>query len=494
MYIRSVDSSTQRQSILGWVLLGLLLGILTTIGGYIFFSSSWGIPGGTSTYNQTYNTGNIPSVGDYLFNNSGNNIQTGGMSGEIGTGITGQDIVYPTGYYDQYNKLLLILNNDQTIGGYIDTELMVSSGFNLITINPAPQENIAPLYNLEGKIDPSIEKLYIVGINNQGAYMFDSIKTNTPFWSFSIDSTKNTIKEGINTYYILGKTKDNQIVMNYTSITTYQGRDFYQTLKNICILDLCSEPSLSIQYDTGSKTITQSSADNKTIIRIIPNTSITRAQKCDNGTIGIDQIKTQGSYFHRTTKPCTYDQQGITQYFIDKQGNRVSSSQININLPSKLQFGNIKYTGPLLNIDPSMGHNFISVNNLTNWSLQDYILKVGSVAERLMFELPDGLFALYTLDTSQLKVINPSGANKTYKIIPKVASRMNKNIVYTLPSTDIGLHDTIVGHFQGVIIESITSCNNPKPNSDPSAKFGILPINDMYDIVGLRNCYQTIVK
>jgi len=166
----------------------------------------------------------------------------------------------------------------------------------------------------------------------------------------------------------------------------------------------------------------------------------------------------------------------------------VSATNILANIPSTLQFGNLKYT-PTLNFNKST-KQFVKLNQLTSKFIIDDILQKGIVVNEYAFELPDNLFVIYTLDKTQLNYMRPSNSNGTYKIIPKVASRMNKNIVYIVPSSDIGLHDSIVTYFKGTTISNPDNCSNPKPNNEPMAKFGIRPIDGNYDVVGFWNCYE----
>jgi len=72
---------------------------------------------------------------------------------------------------------------------------------------------------------------------------------------------------------------------------------------------------------------------------------------------------------------------------------------------------------------------------------------------------------------SSLKVVNPTHSDGTFKVIPKVANRMTNAIVYTVPSSEIGMHDTITSYFKGVVIEKTATCSEKKPNNDSNAKF-----------------------
>lgn len=70
--------------------------------------------------------------------------------------------------------------------------------------------------------------------------------------------------------------------IQYAIVKTYETDEFSATLDKICLLDLCSDPSLSKKTQANSTTILQQSDDAKTVIQIIPNISIIKGTKCAN--------------------------------------------------------------------------------------------------------------------------------------------------------------------------------------------------------------------
>ncbi len=204
--------------------------------------------------------------------------------------------------------------------------------------------------------------------------------------------------------------------------------------------------------------------------------------------MALQQVKKIGDNYLRVSKGCDYESQGVSQSFVDKNNIPVTSSNANLgNIPKVLQFGNIKYIPTItFSRKPSP---FTKINQInSNYIIKD-IFDKKYLENEYRFELPDNLFVYYTLDKTQLNYMRPSISNGMYKVIPKAVSRMNKNIVYTVSSSDIGLHDAIVAHFKGSTISNPTNCSNAKPNDDPLAKFGIRPIDANYDVIGFRDCY-----
>lgn len=492
MRIHQISQEDKSQSVLGRIALWLLLGALTTLWGFLFFNKSWGTPLGSSTYDKG-SSGWVPSIGDYLFwDMSGSNIswdnQTGGLfSGELLTGLSGQTISYPTWYMEQFNKALLILQNDSLVNTYIDTDNLNASGFNLITINSTPSMMVAPQLQIQWSVDPSIDKLYIIWTNKDGAYVFDTVPIASNFWVYQVDSKNKNIKPGANTYYLIAKTQENKYILGYATIKTYESSQFYSTLDKICLFDICTDPNLPKTVQAWSETILQQAPDGSKVIQIIPDISATIAIKCNNGGTAItQQIKKTGDYYHKVTKSC--GEPNISQSFIDQNGNTIADNLVDIKLPSVLQFGNLRYLGPKFSINDAQ-KDFRVTSKLDANTLATIIKSDLSVPNELAFALPNNLYAYYTLDSSQLKLIRISNPDSSYKVIPKLVEWMNKNIVYTVTTTDVWLHDTITSYFAGQTIVNQQNCSSPKTHKDPTAKFGILPINKDFDIVWFWNCY-----
>lgn len=473
---------------------GVMIGIIIAVGGYTIFNYSWWTPSGTSTYDTGSNTGSIPSVGDYLFGQSGSlsswDQQSGGaiLSWDQLAGTSGLVVLYPSWYIDQFNKALLILQNDSLVKTYIDTENLSISGFDLIKLNNTPTNTIAPQLQLQWSVHPTIQKLYILWVNKDGAYLFDAINLTSSFRSYDIEAKKDNIKPGLNTYYIIWNTQDNKYVLTYTSVRTLEWVEFYGALDKVCILDLCTDPTLPKLIKTWSSTITQQSSDGKTVIQVVPDQSITIAYKEPSmAQASIQYVNKVGDYYHKLERSGW--EPSVSQSFVDKNGNKVTNTDVGLNVPNTISLGNLKYTWPVLTFANS-SISFVKTNTPQSSHLSEMIKNNSALPEQVWFSLSSNLYVLYNLDKSQLKHINPSNPNGTYKIIPKLVEWMNKNIVYTVPSSDIGLHDTITAHFAWQTISTSTSCTSPKPNADPNAKFGIRPINAQYDIVWFWNCYQ----
>lgn len=95
--------------------------------------------------------------------------------------------------------------------------------------------------------------------------------------------------------------------IQYATVRTYESGDYYAVLDKICLLDLCSDPSLIKRFQPNSTTILQQSTDAKTIIQIIPNISIIKGIKCANGSVAYQQVKRVGENYLKLTKPCNYE-------------------------------------------------------------------------------------------------------------------------------------------------------------------------------------------
>ena len=298
MYIRQIKKNEKAWNTAMWVVIWLIAGLGIAAAWYAVFNLSWWMPGGISKYDTWVNNGQIPSIGDYLFGNSDDTLtgfNTGtNNSGDVltGTQLTGDtNIPYPTGYVDQFNKALLILQNDSLVNTYIDTDNLTMSGFANISISNSSTGTVAPKFLLQGRIAPTIQNLYILGANNNGAYMFEPINFTDNTWSFQLDPNNDSIKPGGNNYYIIWKNQEGMYNVQYISVRTYESGDFYAALDKICILDVCSDPSLPKRIQDASSTIYQQSADGRKVIQIIPNISIIIWTQCTNGSIAIEQVK-----------------------------------------------------------------------------------------------------------------------------------------------------------------------------------------------------------
>lgn len=470
----------------------MLLWVWVMIAWYVFFTADRWTPKNNSLYDTWTSTGYIPSVWEYLFDSWWEIIYT--WASITGSSITGDQswwqLVFPTGYVEQYNKGLLILQNDSLVNTYIDTDNLSMSWFSSISINPLPSWVTQPSFTLQWTIDPTVEKLFILWVYKDGAFLFETISFNSSFWSFAIDSKKGTIKPWNNTYYLIGKKNDGSYALQHIWVQTVDGSAFYNTLDKICILDVCSDPTRAKIIQTWSNSIIQKSSDGKQVIEIQPDSSITIANKCDDWTIGIKQIKKRVDSYHLSERWCNYREVGITQSFMDLQGNPLANNRVNGYAPSKITYGWLSYVNPVYQ-HKNKQWEFQVTNKIDATTIGNTIIQQWYTSKELLFELPNYLFVSYSLDLSQLKVITPSNKDGSYKIIPKVAQWMKNPLVYTVASDDRGTHDTITSYFQWTVIENVPNCTNPKNNSDPQAKFGILPINDQYDIVGFWNCYQS---
>lgn len=460
--------------------------IIGTLGIYAFYNLNLGFPLHTSIYDTWVNSWDVPSVWDYLFGsgNSSGDI----LSGELlsGANTTGNLIIYPTWYLEEFNKALLILQNDSNVNTYIDTDNLISSWFDGITINN-PWDTSKPKFTIVWKSNIELDKLYIIWVNKEGAYHFEPITSENGLFSYTIDANNGNIKPWANTYYILGRTSENKYIFQYIKIKTAEWSAFYADADTICILDICSDPALAKTFVSWSNSILQQSPDGKKVIQIIPDSSITIAFK-ENSTqqATIKKIKKIGNYYQKTL--ISGWEPSITQKFIDKDGNPINASTAWITIPSKLSFGNIKYGTPKINFENS-NLTFNKVAKIDAWFIIEDTKKNLKLANEFAFALADWNYVIYTLDNSSLKVINSTNSDNTYKIIPKVVNWMTNPIVYTVPSTDIGMHDTISSYFKWSVIEKSSTCTNNKPNPDPNAKFWLFPIDGQYDVVGLWNCY-----
>lgn len=455
------------------------------MGVYAFYNLDFWFPLHSPTYDTGVNSGDTPSVWDYLFGTGWSSGTT--ISGEFLSGsVSWLTLIYPTWYLDEYNKALLILQNDSNVNTYIDTDNLISSGFEAITINN-PWNTSKPKFNIVGKTNIPLDKLYIIWVHKDGAYHFDMITSENWLFTYAIDANSGNIKPWVNTYYILGRTSENKYILQYIKIKTAEWDAFYVSVDTICILDLCSDPTLAKTFLSWSNSILQQSPDGKTVIQIIPDTSITIAYKESSiPQPTIRKIKKIGNYYQKTL--ISWGEPSITQKYIDKDANPVNASTAWINIPSKLSFGNIKYGTPKINFENS-NLTFNKVAKVDAWFIIEDIKKNLKLANEYAFALADWSYVIYTLDTTSLKVINPTNSNGTYKVIPKVAEWMKNAIVYTVPTTEIGMHDTISSYFKWSIIEKTATCANNKPNPDPNAKFWLFPIDGQYDAVGLWNCY-----
>lgn len=458
--------------------------IIWTLATYAFYNLDFWFPLHSSTYDTGINSGDVPSVGDYLF---GTGWSGATISWDLLTGwVTWIVLIYPTGYIEEYNKALLILQNDSNVNTYIDTDNLISSWFDSITINN-PWDTSKPKFTIVGKTNIPLDKLYIIWVNKDGAYRFDPITSENGLFSYSIDANNWNIKPWANTYYILGRTNENKYVLQFLNIKTAEWTAFYANTDTICILDICSDPKLPKTFVSGSNSILQQSPDGKTVIQIIPDVSITIAYKENSmPQPTIRKIRKIGSYYQKTL--ISWGEPSITQKYVDKDGNPINATTAWLTIPSKLNFGNIKYGTPKINFENS-NLSFNKVAKIDAGFIIEDTKKNLKLANEYAFTLADWSYVIYTLDTSSLKVVNPTNSDGTYKIIPKVAEWMKNPIVYTVPATEIGMHDTVSSYFKWSVIEKTSTCSNNKPNPDPNAKFWLYPIDGQYDVVGLWNCY-----
>lgn len=486
MYSHQISKTQTTRSTLMRVIIGLWLWIICTLIGIFILNKSRGFPIG-SVHDNSESTWDIPSIGDYLFDGSGWTLSGLLLSGESLTGATGQEIEYPSGYIDQFNKALLILQNDTLVNTTIDTDNLISSGFEDILLVPGSDQVVSPNIKLQWAATSNIEKLWLLWVNKDGAYVFENIPFTSDTRQFDINQNKGNIKPGFNTYYIIWKRNDNFYSLAYQTITTYEGAEFYKTMDKICILDFCSDPNLPKTIQPNSDTILQQSADGKTVIQAIPEQSITIARKEDwQSELSLKQAKKMWDYYYKLQ--LSPSQAAITQWFYDKNGNKLADKDVKLELPNRLDFGNVRYLGPKLSFENN-SLEFQSVKQIQSSLIIDRIKSKMLVEDQVGFLLPNSIYVIYTLDKSSLKVVNPSWPNNSYKVIPKIADWMKNAIVYTVWGTDIGAHDTIVSHFKWSIIQDIPNCPNRKTNSDSSAKFGIFPIDGQYDVVGFWGCY-----
>lgn len=459
---------------------GLVVWIAATITTYAFLYDS----DNKQIDNAEEETGNIPTVWDYWFGSwlSGDLFSGDMLSWQINTGF-----VYPTGYIEQFNKALLMLQNDASVNTYIDTDTISMTGLWKISVYPIQWE-IAPSTILSGTIDNDISKVYIIWSNKDGVYMVEQASLNNQTWSLALDNNKNTIKPGSNTYYILGKI-NNEYALQYTTIQTREWAKFYSTMDKVCLLDLCSNPLLPRTTQTNW-VILQQSQDGSTIIKVNPEVSISIAKKCTWWGIELQQIKKIGDHFQKINKPCNYETSNqFSQAFFDKLGNPVADNQVKINLLWPLKFGNLRYLWPIFTMKNS-STPIIKNQQITSDTLSSMIASQMYIGPEITFELPDNIFVSYKLDKTQLKVVWPTKGIDSYIVVPKVTDRMSKAIVYTVASTDIGTHDKITPYFKKAIINTPNCSKSYTNTSDPEAKFGIFPINAEYDIVWLWNCYS----
>lgn len=485
MYIRQPWTVEQSQNRLGRTLLWLTMWIIWTLAVYAFYNLDYWFPLHSSTYDTGVNSGDVPSVGDYLFGTGGSGSS---LSGETlsGENLSGIQLTYPTGYIDEYKKALLILQNDVNVNTYIDTDNLISSGFNFITPNPIQWEKWNN-FQILWKVDISIEKLFIIWTHKDWAYYFESIPLQWNLFQHTIDANSWSLKPGDNTYYLIGKDTNNQYVMQYIKYKAKEWISFYQWMDKICILDVCSEAWLPLSLSSGSQTLIQQSPDGKTVVQIVPDVSITIAYKENSmPTPTIRKIRKVWSNYQKTL--VSWGEPSITQKFLDKDGNSINASTAWLAIPSRLNFGNIKYGTPKINFENS-NLSFNKVAKIDAGYIIEDIKKNLKLANEYAFALADWSYVIYSLDTSSLKIVNPTNSDGTYKVIPKVVDRMKNAIVYTVPSTEIGMHDTISSHFKWLVIEKTATCANNKPNPDPNAKFWLFPIDGQYDVVGLWNCY-----
>lgn len=459
---------------------GLIVWIAATVTTYVFLYNDNDI----QIDDSKDATGNIPTVGDYWFW-SGNNEDA--LSGDTLSWQAETGFVYPTWYIEQFNKALIILQNDASVNTYIDTDTISMTGVQKISVNSVHWE-VAPSITLSGTIDNDISKVYIIWSNKDGVYMVEQASINSQIRSLTLDNNKNTIKPGNNTYYVLGKI-GNEYALQYTTIQTREWAKFYSTMDKVCLLDLCSDPLLP-KTTQANWVILQQAQDGSVVIKVNPEISISIAKKCAWWGIELQQIKKIGDHFQKINKPCGYETSNqFSQGFFDKLGNPVADSQVKINVLWPLKFGNLRYLGPVLTMKNS-STPIIKNQQITSDTLPSMIASQMYIWPELTFELPDNIFVSYKLDKTQLKVVWPTKGTDGYIVIPKVAERMNKAIVYTVGSSDIGTHDKITPYFKKAIINT-PNCSKPYTNSsDPEAKFGIFPINAEYDIVWLWNCYS----
>lgn len=215
MYIRQINKDNKKSNTTMWIIIGIIAGLVVAAAGYKIFNLSWGTPLGTSQYDTGVNDGNIPSIGDYLFGDASGDLDDL-LSGYLSSGenLTGNVILtgtstgvntlsYPTGYIEQFNKASLILKNDALVNTYIDTDNLTMSGFANISVNSIPNTVVSPKLLLQGRVSQNIDNLYILGTDANGAYMFEPINFVDNTRAFQLDPNNNSIKPGINNYYII---------------------------------------------------------------------------------------------------------------------------------------------------------------------------------------------------------------------------------------------------------------------------------------------------
>lgn len=485
MYIRQNTSDDQSQSKLWWILSWLLLWVICTLWVYAFFNLNRWFPSNSSSYDTWSNSGSVPSVWDYLFGSgwTGGFLSWSEATWDIITWITLQ---YPTWYMEEYNKALIILQNDSLVNTFIDTESLISSGFDGIKINN-PGDTSKPNFSLVWKVDPLVDKVYIIWVNKDWAYHFDTINKNNDNFSYEISANKANIKPWANTYYIVARTVESKYILWYIKVNTTEGMTFYESVDSICMLDLCSDPKLPKTFSTWSNSIIQQSLDWKTVIQITPDKSITIAYKENSmPQASLKRIKKVWDYYQKTS--VSWWEPSISQKFVDKNNTMVSAIAVWLAIPNKLSFGNIAYISPKINFENS-SLSFQKVEKIDASLIINATKASLKLEKEYGFALSDWTYVIYTLDTSSLKVMNPSNTDGTYKIIPKVVEWMKNRIVYTVPSTEIGLHDTISSYFKWLVIEKTATCANAKPNDDANAKFWLFPIDGQYDVVWFWNCY-----
>lgn len=398
-------------------------------------------------------------------------------------------------YLEQLKTFLNILDTDPNLKWYFDSDNISLSGKNIIKVQPVSDLPSTTL-KLYGTTYPSIKNLYIIWVDDV-VYYFNTIKHDNGVRSLELDGTKWSLKPWQNTYYIVW-TDGVTYYINYIDYKTYDTQEFYQKLGRICVLDVCTDPTIKLVYNDTDGSYLQQNWD--TVVKVIPGQEITVATRCDWSSSYVTYIKKIWDIYKKTTKGCNYITDGdVKQEFVNYLWETVINHELMKLYPTSLKWWNLTYIA-----DFAINSDIVDLQKIEY--LDYYDISAVSIAKwylvsQVSFELPGNVFINYKLSNTPIMSLGYTqllpGSNiwSAYKIAPKSFDWTTRSIIYTIPWSDPDmasiLNQKLLLNNPGRVVIS-PNCGQISSSTDSNARFGIYPIDDKYDVIWFLNCNMII--